>query len=612
MQRQAASVVAEYLRDVASADRKVTDAELLSRYAVNRDEEAFGLLVQRHGPMVLGVCRRVLGPTADADDAFQATFLALARRASRVSECVAGWLHRVALRAAQRGLRRSKATSIAAEPVDHADPFAEVEWRELRAVLDAELARLPQRLHAPLVLCYLDGLTRDEAANRLGWSLRTLHRRLDEARTHLRDRLLRRGISPLILAATIFASSGLRAEVPPALVRLTIHQSVPGALILPSVERLVPSANIRGAVMKALAVALVVSAGAIGFGIMSPADAESPGVPPNAAPGVIPPEVVPPEASTVAIHAPVPKRPPDPLWEKADDAKRKAVAYLRKQQMKNGDWEESAQLGPQSGGVSALVLLALLEAGMPADDEMIKAGLEYLRTIKPAGTYMVGLQTQVYCKVDQKADAKRIAENVEWLETAACYEKGNLLGWSYIGAHGGRADASNTRYAIAGLHAAHKAGFKVKAKDFWSKVAAMYLNSQNGDGGWGYTLFSPSTATMTGSGVLCLNLAQDVLGEQNRENKTATEKGRAWLGERFKLNQTFAYYHLDVIANMGRVLKSRKLTTDANAIDWYREGCEWLFKEQKADGRFQGTSGADGWPNVSTAFALRFLASRVE
>src|SRR5204863_6124480 len=140
---------------------------------------------RRHGPMVLGVCRRGAGDSAD--DAFQATFLALARQAGRVREYLPGWLHRVATRTSRRSANRR--TLSLRETIDAADPFAEVEWKDLRAALDVELAALPSRLRTPLILCYLDGLTRDEAVARLGCSLRTLHRRLDEGRRRLRDRL---------------------------------------------------------------------------------------------------------------------------------------------------------------------------------------------------------------------------------------------------------------------------------------------------------------------------------------------------------------------------------------------------------------------------------------
>jgi RNA polymerase sigma factor (sigma-70 family) len=206
------------------------DADLLRRYARDRDADAFAELVARHGPVVLGVCHRALGHTADAEDAFQATFLALARNARTVRDParLPGWLHRVALRAARRARTRRRpalplddATDLPAPPESH-----DLSWREGLAVLDEELNALPDRLRAPLVLCYLDGLTRDEAALRLGWSLAMLKRRLEEGRTRLRERLVRRGVSAAVLAAAAGTGDGLRAALPPdLLVRAT---SLPG------------------------------------------------------------------------------------------------------------------------------------------------------------------------------------------------------------------------------------------------------------------------------------------------------------------------------------------------------------------------------------------------
>src|SRR5437868_13581251 len=121
----------------------MADADLLARYARDRDGDAFALLLRRHGPLVLGVCRRALGPTPDADDAFQATFVALARRAGRVSESVPGWLFRVAVRTSRRALRRAKRVVTATEVRDRTDDLAAVEWREVRRLLDEELNRLP-------------------------------------------------------------------------------------------------------------------------------------------------------------------------------------------------------------------------------------------------------------------------------------------------------------------------------------------------------------------------------------------------------------------------------------------------------------------------------------
>jgi RNA polymerase sigma factor (sigma-70 family) len=586
MEHPATNPVMDYLRAVAVCEEATPDAVLLRRYVQHRDADAFGLIVRRHGPMVLGVCRRLLGPTLDADDAFQATFVALTRQAASVRECLGGWLHRVAVRAARRALRRPPVAPLPSEVVDPTDPFANTEWRDLRSLLDAELTQLPAKLHAPLVLCYLDGLTRDEAAQRLGWSLRTLHRRLDEGRQRLRQRLTRRGLAPLVLGTLVGVTDGLRAVVPPALVRRTRLDPV-----APAVQQLVPPFAWRGGIMKMVTCALVIGVGILGLGMVSPADADPPLAP-----------------ESPVVRAPkLPQR--DPFLDEVAKSKTAVVAFLRKQQNTDGSWED--QKGPlasgiSSGGTSCLVLLALLEAGLTAEDDTIKQGLKYVRSVPPTGTYVVALQTQALCKANQKEDAKRIAANVAWLEKAVARERGTMTGWSYTDKPG-RGDGSNSRYAIVALHAAHKVGFKVQGKDFWTDVAGMYLTTQNANGGWGYVSPQQPTATMTGSGVIGVQLAYDVIGAPTKESKAATENGCIWYEDRFTLKQTYDYYHLDVLANMGRATERRKLTDRAKSFDWYREGCAWLFKQQKESGQFQGSNAET--PCVASAFALRFLAS---
>src|SRR5262249_30017333 len=148
------------------------DDELLGRFAEARDEAAFTALLERHGSMVLGVCRRVLGHPQDAEDACQATFLVLARKAASIRKrtSLASWLHGVAFRIARklRGKRALPASAALPEVAVAGGAEAELSWREVRAVLDEELERLPERYRAPLLLCCLEGLTRDEAASRLG------------------------------------------------------------------------------------------------------------------------------------------------------------------------------------------------------------------------------------------------------------------------------------------------------------------------------------------------------------------------------------------------------------------------------------------------------------
>jgi RNA polymerase sigma factor (sigma-70 family) len=196
----ARTVLLRHLRGFAASPAAVSDAQLLQRFVAAREGGAFAQIVDRHGPMVLGVCRRLLAREQVAEDAFQATFLVLARRASaiRKADSVGCWLHgvarRVAARARSEAARRAVHERYCPTPAATDQPD-DLTWRELRTVLDEELARLSERYRAALVLSYLEGQTQDEAAAQLGWSPRTLRRRLERGRDLLRARLGRRGLA---------------------------------------------------------------------------------------------------------------------------------------------------------------------------------------------------------------------------------------------------------------------------------------------------------------------------------------------------------------------------------------------------------------------------------
>jgi RNA polymerase sigma factor (sigma-70 family) len=161
----------------AQTPAHVSDRELLGRFVARRDEEAFAAIVNRYSPMFMGVCRRVLNNADDADDACLATFLILVHKAATIrnTDSLAGWLHRVARRVAEdaraKRARRTTCPLPTEEIAARGDGGTEPMWREVRAALDEELQRLPDHYRAPLILCYLDGKTRDEAAQQLGWSL---------------------------------------------------------------------------------------------------------------------------------------------------------------------------------------------------------------------------------------------------------------------------------------------------------------------------------------------------------------------------------------------------------------------------------------------------------
>jgi RNA polymerase sigma factor (sigma-70 family) len=216
--------VLDFLRGLVSAPRvgQTPDRQLLERFTRQRDEAAFAELVRRHAPVVLGVCRRLLSDPNDAEDAFQATFLVLVRKAGALTdpEAVGAWLYGVACRTARKARaaaarRRAREKKVVDVP---APEEADLLWRDLRPVLDEEVNRLPARYRLPFVLCYLQGKTNEEAARQLGCPKGTVLSRLSRARERLRARLVRRGVALSTAAlATVLAERMSAATVPAAL-----------------------------------------------------------------------------------------------------------------------------------------------------------------------------------------------------------------------------------------------------------------------------------------------------------------------------------------------------------------------------------------------------------
>lgn len=232
----------QHLRRIlgAPAGSDLTDRQLLDRFAECKDEDAFTTLVQRHGPLVWGVCRRLLANDADAEDAFQATFWILARKASSIQwhESVANWLYGVAFRTAQRArtkadLRRQHEQQAGAMIPTSAD--TPPDWQELRIVLDEELMSLPAKYRLPLLLCYLHGKTRDEAAEELGWSTGALKGCLERGREMLRGRLARRGLTLSAALLPTLLAAGAVAAPPASLVMATVNAVSAGTLSAPVV-----------------------------------------------------------------------------------------------------------------------------------------------------------------------------------------------------------------------------------------------------------------------------------------------------------------------------------------------------------------------------------------
>ncbi len=209
MTRRALHPLAPWLGGVRGGFGPRTDAELLHAYTTGRDEDAFAELLRRHGPLVWHVCRRLLRHDQDAEDAFQATFLVLARGAGsiRTREAVASWLFGVARRTALLvRARRNRQPEPAREARTEPDPVVTVGSAEFCEVILDTLRQLPQKYRLPLLLCGVQGATKAEAARQLGWKEGTLSGRLARARRLLERRLLRRGIlAPVTTGLTVTA-----------------------------------------------------------------------------------------------------------------------------------------------------------------------------------------------------------------------------------------------------------------------------------------------------------------------------------------------------------------------------------------------------------------------
>jgi RND family efflux transporter MFP subunit len=234
----------EFLRYLQQLDGSqnaggLSDAELLERYVRFRDEAAFELLVWRHGVLVFNVCRRVLSCEQDAEDAFQATFLAFVRKAHSITRrgSVAAWLARVAYRVALEA--RAQAKKISEKEKSGGEQLAvqaptDPVWSDQRVLLDEEVNRLPERLRRPFVLCHLEGKSNEEAARELGCRLGTIYSRLSRGRELLRNRLVRRGVTLSIAALTSALAEHVAGAVPSVVLVRGVARMASAFVAIPS------------------------------------------------------------------------------------------------------------------------------------------------------------------------------------------------------------------------------------------------------------------------------------------------------------------------------------------------------------------------------------------
>jgi hypothetical protein len=317
-----------------------------------------------------------------------------------------------------------------------------------------------------------------------------------------------------------------------------------------------------------------------------------------------------------ALHAQ--EKAKEPLVERVREAIERGVDFLRKQEDGKGSWETpELQYSIYRGGSTGLALLALLNAGVKGGDPAIERGLAFLRAIESNQTYVVSLQTMVFAEIGRKENRQLVQRNVDWLLSSRRIESGVFKGWGY-GNQLGRADNSNTQYALLGLYAGKLAGVKID-EDVWRSIRQMYLRSQQADQGWSYHSDTDTRLTMTTAGLcglLISGLELNVGREKIQTNGTASNCGdytenepvaRAlgWISRHFRFDLSQGvFYSLYGIERTGRLSGLRFLGDH----DWYREGCEFLLAQQRDNGSWQARTMHDTSPIVSTSFALLFLS----
>ena len=269
------SQTAEPQTDAEARDPR-PDGVLLQQFARHRDQEAFARLLARHGPYLLGVCRRVTAHAQDAEDVFQAAFLELVRKAAAISraDSVAGWLQTVAVRLGRkaRARRARQQQKEVSGMIDQGTVTADdASWREVRQVLDEEIARLPDELRSPIILCLFEGRTQEEASEYLEMNPRTLKARVARGRDLLRKRLTRRGVSLAVLGA-VLAGSSAHAAVSATLKQATVqgvtalvNQTALAGAVSPAVLSLTGSTSLLAGwgMVAAVLSGLALSAGAV-------------------------------------------------------------------------------------------------------------------------------------------------------------------------------------------------------------------------------------------------------------------------------------------------------------------------------------------------------------
>ncbi|MFO0806382.1 MAG: sigma-70 family RNA polymerase sigma factor [Gemmataceae bacterium] len=281
MSRTLLQLVVRHAESLVADRESDGDGDLLARFARERDESAFAELLRRHGPLVWAVCRHSLPDNADAEDAFQATFLALIRapESVRSGNALPGWLHGTAVRVVGK-LKRSavrrkrREERVAGGEADHTVP--EGRWEALLAAVHEEVQRLPDAMRTAFVLCELEGVRQPDAAARLGWNAGTLTSRLTRARQRLIERLTQRGLAPALIGSLTLGVASAHAAPPQELIESVVQLLSAGAAAPPAILELIHTVNPMSR-MKLAAATLLVACG-FGTAFFPASRAESPPV----------------------------------------------------------------------------------------------------------------------------------------------------------------------------------------------------------------------------------------------------------------------------------------------------------------------------------------------
>jgi hypothetical protein len=315
----------------------------------------------------------------------------------------------------------------------------------------------------------------------------------------------------------------------------------------------------------------------------------------------------------------------------------RGVAFLKSKQDQNGNWPEHLN---QVGGVTALCTLALLNCGVPADDDSVQRALRYLRTLKPSTTYVMSLQTMAFCLAEPRKDLLTIQKNAEWLEEQQIKQGANSGAWAYPNI--GTGDNSNSQFALLALYEAERAGATVNNAT-WNRALHYWKDAQSPvDGSFAYlppANGAPGTGSMTCAGISSLVIASGrtsagdatVDGDQvsccgnhgGDDSDQRIERALHWLGrpDVFTVQQNptlfqmaglgmgrelpWHYYYLYGLERVGRMTARRFI----GAHDWYREGAAFLCSAavQRDDGSWKGSNVGENDPVIASSFALLFL-----